>query len=135
MSTLETTKKVISVFLEEYDNKETEQKELLLKQFVQFLYKHRLVKDETQFLKIMNEVIDQRAGIPKASVTVQERMNTENLSLLKEKLKTILKTQDVSIEEKIDQRIIGGIKVEVNNKVYTHTIQESLYQLKKTLNA
>ncbi len=134
MARIETTKKLIEVFFNEYDTATGEHKDNVLKSFAGFIAKHNLLKKADEFYATMAEVSSEREGIPKASVRVQERMSKENMTLLKDKLKKLYNVPDVIVEETVDERILGGIEVKIKEKVYTNTIQHSIHQLQATLN-
>jgi F0F1-type ATP synthase delta subunit len=138
MSRLETHKKIITLFLDEYNTADTGDHDTLFKKFAEFLSKNNIVgneKSEHQFFQTLEEMIETQSGTPSATVTVPAHMDERNLDLLREKLQTMLGVNTVHIKEQIDENILGGIEVKIGNKLYTNTIQNNLTQLAVNLKA
>lgn len=138
MTKTETYKKIAETFMKEYDKAVDGDKKLLITQLAQFLSKERIAQDQKQldaFFKTLELLIEKQSGITRALVTTKIPLDTKNKKLLEEKLQNVLNTEQVILEEKINERIIGGIKIEVAGRVYVDTIQRKLATLRQTLKA
>ena len=93
-------------------------------------------KDRTYYLKdILKDFIarcDEELGIVNATVESARRLPEEQMARIKAALeKQTGKT--VSLVNKVDQKLIAGIKVTVGNRVTDVTMARSLEQMKETL--
>lgn len=105
----------------------------ILKRFVSLIAKKGMLgkyrKIEREYTKLYNT----ENKISEVTVTLQERLTLDKKQTLISKLKEWLGAQDIILTEKVDQRIIGGIKIATDGMVYDGTLSRKLEELKKQL--
>ena len=91
----------------------------------------------SQIHQIVDEyysIFNTHHNIQEVTVTLQERLALNRKNTLKEELKKILKCSDVYLIEKVDERIMGGIKIETRDGMYIDgTIQGRMRELRNAL--
>jgi F-type H+-transporting ATPase subunit delta len=76
-----------------------------------------------------------QASIEMAYVTSSVELSSAQTEALVEKLKTMTKAQQIKLELKVDESLIGGFKVQIGSRIIDTTIQNQLKQLSSYLGA
>ncbi len=127
------TKELAAVLLDMTDGKtEAEQKEAL-KHFAAYLAKRGLLKKEPEITEEYRRLYNEKHNIVEATITLTARLSEAKKLELREALKKKYKAREVHMLEKVDARLIGGMKIRVGDTVYDSSIQNSLNQLQAQL--
>ncbi len=84
-------------------------------------------------ISALKDLLDKEQGIVTVEVTVQERLDEDSKILLIKTLKEIYSATDVILNESVDQRILGGIKLKIGEEVYDATVKNKLGKLARQL--
>jgi F-type H+-transporting ATPase subunit delta len=76
-----------------------------------------------------NALADQRAGVVKAEVTVADKLSDKNRKAVLEALRSVT-GKNVTISEKIDPSLIGGIIVKMGSRMVDSSVRTKLNSLK-----
>lgn len=127
------TKNLAAVLLELTENHTEDAAKKHLREFVEYLGKRGLLGQTDQITEEYRRLYNQKHNIVEATVTLVSRLPEKTRLHLRETLKKKYKAREVHMLEKVDQRIIGGLKVKVGDMVYNGTIQNTLDQLQIAL--
>ncbi len=127
------TKELAQAFLDMTDGHEEAAAKKATKEFAAYLAKKGLLHDADKILAEYRELYNKKHNIVEATVTLTERLPEKTRLHLREALKKRYKAREVHMLEKVDQRIIGGLKVKIGDEVYDSTIANSLKQLQAQL--
>ena len=105
----------------------------IVKDFVIYLRKKRLLKLVPQLLETFRKSYDEKHGIVEAEVRVQFRMDADTKRSLSDTLKKRYNAHEVDITELVDERLIGGMKVRVNDEIYDASVKGRLQSLRREL--
>jgi F-type H+-transporting ATPase subunit delta len=98
-----------------------------------FLSKRRLLPKSKEILYFLEKIINEEEVRIVASVSTRHKME-ENL---KKDLKVILSSRysakEVLLKERVDESLMGGVKVEVGEEVIDFTLKNKLRELKEFL--
>ena len=130
---LSRTKELAQVLLEMTENVSADEQAKALKDFVQFLAKKQAIGDASAIMAEYQSLYNAKHGIIEATVTVVSRLSDAAKAELVETLKKKYHAKEVSITEKVDARVLGGMKIQVGDEVYDSSIQNSLSQLQEVL--
>lgn len=108
---------------------------LLSVQVLQFLAIHGYLKRPHKIIEELEKVIAEKEGRITADVIVKERLTDGEKKDLTAALQTSLNVKTVVLNEKVDQRIMGGFKVKVGELVFDNTIKTKLVKLISKLHA
>jgi len=75
-------------------------------------------------------LVDQKNGVVAAEVTVPAALNDKNRAAVLEALKGVTGGKTVSLTEKIDPSIIGGLIVKVGSKMVDASLKTKLNSIK-----
>ena len=99
-----------------------------IKRFVQLLVSRRSIKIAPSIIRIYEEVYSKKTRIPKIKYWVNQSLSEGIKKSLKNKF-----GQDADIKENIDETLVDGIKIQINDKVYDASIKNQLKQIARTL--
>lgn len=103
-----------------------------IKNFIKIIIKNRrvnyLIKIFEEFIKEANEYIGVKEGI----IYSVNKLSEEQIKKVEDALSTKLKTK-VELVNKIDSKLIGGVKITVEDKIYDGSIKNKLEKLEESL--
>ena len=126
-------KQLAQALFEMTDGKTEADEKKAIKEFVAYLGKHRLLKREDAIIAEYRKLYNAKHGIVEASVTLVERLPEKTRIHLRETLKKKYKAREVHMLEWVDERLIGGMKIQVGDTVYDSSIKNTLKQLETKL--
>ncbi len=106
-----------------------------LKEFVELVYKKRMQGEMKEIIAEYQNLYNKANGIIEATVTTANRLDEASLKSLALSLKQKYGAKEIEVIEKVDQRLIGGIKVKVGDTVHDASLGHALNQLHKQLAA
>lgn len=129
------TKELALALLELTENPSATQADVQksVKDFAAYLNKKGLLGEASKIIEEYSKLYNKKNGIVEATVTLAERLPEKTRLELAEALKKKYKVREIHIQEKVDQRIIGGMKVRVGDEVYDASIQNWLKKLQTQL--
>ena len=101
--------------------------------FAAYLKKKGMLKKAPDIMSEYRRLYDHKHGIVNAKVTLTARLSDKDRNDLAEALKKKYKASVVNIEEVVDQRLLGGMKIQVGDEVFDTSLQNSLDQLQAQL--
>jgi F-type H+-transporting ATPase subunit delta len=97
--------------------------------FIKLVASKRRLFAVRDMITAYHAIADQKAGVAKAEVTVAEKLSDKNRKAVTEALKGVI-GKNVSIIEKVDPSIIGGIVVKVGSRMIDSSVRTKLNSLK-----
>ncbi|HVE81419.1 MAG TPA: ATP synthase F1 subunit delta [Myxococcales bacterium] len=82
--------------------------------------------------RVFLEMADQRAGVVRGKVTSAVPLSPESLQKLEQALEKLTRRK-VSLQTRVDPRVLGGVAAQVGSVVYDGTLRSQLDELKRTL--
>jgi F-type H+-transporting ATPase subunit delta len=111
----------------------TEEEARVLVALAKVLSEKKALNYSEGIISALKDLLDAEQGIIKVSVTVQERLDEESKTLLTQMLKEKYSAKEVVLNESVDQRVLGGIKLQIGEEVYDATVKNKLVQLARQL--
>lgn len=111
----------------------TEQEAHILESTVKILKDKGKMNHADGILFALKDLFDKERGVVKAHITVQTRLSDKEKVELRTMLKQKYNASDVVLIEKVDERILGGIRIKVGEEVYDATIKNKLAGLSLVL--
>jgi F-type H+-transporting ATPase subunit delta len=115
-------------------NKSLPEQGVVLKNAVAMLYRRRLMSRSGAILKALKKISNNENGILEARVWSRNKIEPndkkELISLLKEKYGN----KEIVLEERLDEGVIGGFRIEIGDELIDLTLKNKIYQLQAYLN-
>jgi F-type H+-transporting ATPase subunit delta len=100
---------------------------------VDFLFKKRLLSRAPDILSRLEKIINNEKGRIVARVSSVTKLQDKIKSELGQFLKKRYSAKEISFVETLDSKLVGGIKIEVNDEVIDLTIKNKIKKLQEYL--
>ncbi|MFA5931904.1 MAG: ATP synthase F1 subunit delta [Candidatus Paceibacterota bacterium] len=100
---------------------------------VKFLEKRRFLSKAPSILSHLNKIINEHEGRVVAKVSSADKINEKMKKELTATLAHRYKAKEIRIVENLDKRLLGGIKIEVNDEVIDLTMKNKIERLQEHL--
>lgn len=109
----------------------TEKKEVkeVLHNFVALLGKNNNLNKEAEIIEILEYTWNKENGELKAELTSARELNKEARETVVNYLKEKTDAKTVTLDEKVDKKILGGFILKYNNKIINGSLKNSLEEL------
>jgi F-type H+-transporting ATPase subunit delta len=107
--------------------------ETLAKDTVAFLAKNKMITHANELLVQIEKEENKKEGILVAEITVKEKLSKSTKDNISNMLEKQYKGNKIEIREKLDDKIIGGIKIKIEDTVIDNTIIGRMRDLQKIL--
>lgn len=104
-----------------------------LQNVVKFLAKRRLIGKTPEIIFQLKKIINKEHGILEVKVSTALRLGATERYQLVQELKKRYGAKDVILNEKLDEGLLGGIRVEVNDQVIDLTTRGKILKLQTYL--
>jgi F-type H+-transporting ATPase subunit delta len=105
----------------------------VIKDFVIQLAKKKMIRNADTIIEQYRAMYNKKHNIVEATVTLVSRLSEKTRVELRETLKKKFKAREVHMLEKVDARLLGGMKIKVGDTVYDSSLKNSLNQLESQL--
>ncbi len=92
-----------------------------------------LISKKDEILKALEDIIHKKEGIVKAKEVYKDKLSKEEENEIKDFIKNKYKAKEVYLELKEEEKLLGGIKIEVGNDIIDTTLSNKLHQLQNYL--
>ena len=130
-----TTKDLAELLLEITEGREESEIQKTMHEFVALLAKKRMIGKAEEIITEYRKKYNKKHGIIEATVTLIERLPEKTKLALREALKKQHGAKEVHMLEKVDARILGGMKVRIGDMIYDASLKNTLEQLEAKLTA
>lgn len=121
-----------AIYESSYDKEGPVLDEVLAKS-VTFMNGKNLIGKKEEILKELEKIIDTREGIVKAKVSTSSKLKNEVKTEIEDFIKKKYKAKTVIIETKEDEKLLGGIKIEIGDDIIDTTLSNRIHQLQDYL--
>ncbi|OGI61239.1 hypothetical protein A2814_00530 [Candidatus Nomurabacteria bacterium RIFCSPHIGHO2_01_FULL_38_19] len=114
-------------------DKSKSQQSDLFKNFVKYLYKKRLLSKAGNILSKLEKIINKEEGRVLAKVSIPEKLDKQKKAEILRSLKERYSAKDVVISEILNEKLLGGFKIEVNDEIIDLTVKNKMEKLQEYL--
>ena len=127
------TKNLAQALFEMTDGKTDEESKKALKEFAKYLFDKHLLVHLDKIILEYRTLYNQKHNTVEATVTLMNRLPEKTKLDLREALKKKYQAREVHIQEVVDHRIMGGMKIKIGDTVFDSSLAHSLTQLETQL--
>lgn len=114
-------------------NKTNEEQSLIFPKVVKFLAKKRLLSKAPDILLCLSKIIDDGEGRVTVKVFSAKRINETTRREITQTLAKRYSAKEIVLVENLDEKLLGGFKIEANDEVIDLTIKNKIEKLQKYL--
>lgn len=113
--------------------KESREPSLVYKKVVDFLVRKRLLSKSKEILTRLKKVVDEKEGRIEVKVISKNSLGSDIKKELSEVLIKRYKVKDIYLKECIDEKMVGGFRIEVEDEIIDLSIKNKLKKLQEHL--
>jgi F-type H+-transporting ATPase subunit delta len=133
MSTASNNNIAEAIYLVSKDHHNHADQSLFFKKVIQFLVKKRLLTKAPDILSRLSKIINDKEGRIVAKVSSKGNLNEKIKEHLTHSLAKRYSAKEVSIVSNLDEKLLGGFKIEVGDEVMDLTIKYKVDKLQDFL--
>ncbi len=114
-------------------NKSRSEQVDISKKVVGFLFKKRLLSKAKDIILQLEKIINHEEDRIIAKVSSAEKLNHQTKTHLEHTLKKRYSAKEIVLVEKVDEELLGGLKVEINDEVIDFSIKNKIGKLQEYL--
>ena len=100
---------------------------------VNFLFRRRLLSETPDILERLDKIINYENRTVEAKVSTARKLRGKFKKELLSFLKKRYRAKGVILAEKLDEELLGGVRVEVNDEVINLTVRNKINELQEHL--
>ncbi len=100
---------------------------------VKFLARRRLLSKSPDILERLNKIINHEAGRIVVKIQSARKLKEELKKELITFLKKRYKMKEVILKEELDEKLLGGIRIEINDEIIDLTVKNKIKKLQEHL--
>ena len=104
-----------------------------LKRVVDFIYRKHLLLKVGSILSSLREIINKEEGVIIVKVSSTQKLEDHSRKSLIHLLKKRYLTKEVNLIEELNEKLLGGIRIEVNDEVIDLTTRNKVIKLQEYL--
>lgn len=121
-----------AIYLISKDKADNELKDVNVK-IIQFLARKRLFSKTPDILQKLNNIINKEKEKIIVKISSKEKLNEEIKKELTFFLKERYKIKEVDFIERLDEKLLGGIKLEIGDEIIDLTVKNKIKKLQEHL--
>ena len=110
-----------------------EEQPIFLKNVIKFLVKKRLLSKTGDILLRLSKIINDHEGRITAKIWSAKKINETTNKELAQILTKRYSAKEINLIENLDEKLLGGFKIEVNDEVIDLTIKNKIRKLQEYL--
>lgn len=105
----------------------------ILAKSVIFIRDKNLIGKKEEILHALENIVNKKEGIIKAKVITKSKVDKNVEREIEEFIKDKYKAKEVHLELKVENEVLGGIRIEVEDNIIDMTLSNKLHQLQNYL--
>jgi len=106
---------------------------VVFKNVVSFLSRRRLLAKSPGILLALRKIINQEQGLCEVQLWSKNKISGPTKKKLTPILRKRYGKQKFIWRDSLDEKLLGGLKIEINNEIIDLTLRHKIYQLKEHL--
>lgn len=121
-----------AIYLSSKDKDASEQK-VVFQNVTKFLFRRNLFSRSREILSSLRKIVNEDNGILEVNISSKHKIDNQVKNNLTHFLKKHHGDKKFVFIEKLDENLLGGFKIKVNDEVIDLTLQNKVYKLQKHL--
>ena len=103
------------------------------KNVVKFFFRKRLLSKSSEILSQLRKIINKEEGRIVAKVSSVERLDSKMKTSLEHALKKRYSAKEIVFFESINEKLLGGVKIEIGDEVIDLSVKNKIQKLQEYL--
>lgn len=132
MATISNNNIARAIYLASKEKKGSEQA-VFLKDVVGFLSRRRLISKSKNILSALSRIVNQAEGVLEVNVWSKAKISEHDKKELIHFLKKRYGDQKFILQEHLDEKLLGGLKIKIQDEMIDLSLQSKIYKLQEHL--
>jgi len=132
MATMSNNDIAHAIYLSSKDKTSAEQA-LIFPKITQFLFRRRLMSQAPDILSRLDKIINESKGVVVVKISSKDKLHENTKREISHILKQKYSAKEIHLIESLDEKLLGGFKIEVNDEVIDLTIKNKISKLQEYL--
>ena len=107
--------------------------DVVVKNAVSLISKKHLMGKSKEIIAQIEKIMDKNEGLVRASISSKVKLTKKETDEIEEFIKKRYKAKNTITEWKIDEKLLGGIKIEVGDEIIDTTLKNKIRKLENYL--
>ncbi len=125
-----TNKKYAQALFESIQNKNEEEINIILKNFIELLIKKNALSKIDKIINEFNNIWNKKNKIIKATITTAKNFDESTFGSLKKYIKDLSGAEKLKIDRKIDENLISGTIIKYGDRILDNSLKTKINNLR-----
>ena len=132
MATISNNDIAQAIYLSSKDKTPLEQA-AIFPRITQFLFRRRLLSQAPDILSCLDKIINDSKGVVVVKISSKDELPENTKREISHILRQKYSAQEINLVESLDEKLLGGFKLEINDEVIDLTIRNKISKLQEYL--
>lgn len=114
-------------------DKEGKELDVVTKKAVNLISQKHLLSKSKEIINQLEKIIDKSEDIVRAKVCTKEKVDKKIIDEIEDYIKKRYKVKNAILEFEVDQKLLGGIRIEVGDEIIDTTLKHKIKKLENYL--
>jgi len=124
---------IASAIYESSHGKEGVELDAVTKKAVDLISKKHLISKSKEILIQLEKIIDEKEGVIRAKISSRIKIDKKIVDEIEDFIKKRYKAKNTVLEFEIDEKLLGGIKIEIGDEIIDTTLKNKIKKLQNYL--
>lgn len=105
----------------------------LIKNIIKLIHNKKLINKSEEIIKHLEQIINKSNNITKIKILSKDKLDKNIIDEIKDFIKKKYNVKEIEFEFMIDQKLLGGFKIEINNEIIDATLKSKIRKLEDHL--
>jgi len=127
------TKNVARAIYESSQGKDGVELDAITKKIVDMISKKHLLSKSEEILNQLEKIIDEKEEVVRAKISSRTKIDKKIVDEIEEFIKKKYKIKKAVLEFEIDEKLLGGIKIQIGDEIIDTTLKNKIKKLQNYL--
>jgi F-type H+-transporting ATPase subunit delta len=124
---------IASAIYESSSGKDGAQLDIVMKNSVDIISKKHLISKSKEIINQLQKIVDKNDGVIRAKISSKIKIDSKTVTEIEDFIKKRYKVQNSVLEFEINEKLLGGIKIEIGDEIIDTTLKNKITKLQNYL--
>ena len=107
--------------------------DVVVRNAVNLISQKHLLSKSKEILASLEKIIDKNEDVVRAKISSRTKIDKKNIDEIEDFIKRRYKTKNTILEFEIDEKLLGGIKIQIGDEIIDTTLKNKIRKLENYL--
>ncbi len=124
---------IASAIYESSRGKEGVELDVIMKNAVDMISKKHLISKSKEIINQLQKIVDSNEGVIRAKISSKTKIEQKIIIEIEDFIKKRYKAKNTFLEFEIDEKLLGGIKIQIGDEIIDTTLKNKIKKLQNYL--